>query len=57
MGGDYEELLRSREVVKIFNISVKALWEWRGEGSARLLGFQQASSAIQGARSRGCGGS
>jgi DNA-binding CsgD family transcriptional regulator len=28
MEGDYEELLRPKEVAKIFNISVKTLWEW-----------------------------
>jgi putative resolvase len=27
-----EELLRSRDVAKIFGISVKTLWKWRREG-------------------------
>ena len=37
MGGDYEELLRSREVVKIFNISVKALCEWQRRGLIKAV--------------------
>ncbi len=29
---DYEELLRPKDVAKIFNISVKTLWEWQRKG-------------------------
>ena len=36
------ELLRSRDVAKIFGISVKTLWKWQRRGipeSERLMGF------------------
>jgi len=37
-----EELLRPRDVAKIFGISVKTLWKWQRRGipeSERLMGF------------------
>jgi predicted site-specific integrase-resolvase len=37
MKEDYEELLRPKEVAKIFNISVKTLWEWRKKGIIRAV--------------------
>ncbi|MEM3833562.1 MAG: hypothetical protein QW128_08285 [Thermoprotei archaeon] len=37
MSGDYEELLRPKDVAKIFNISVKTLWEWQRKGFLELL--------------------
>jgi len=35
--GDYEELLRPKEVAKIFNISVKTLWEWQKKGVIKAI--------------------
>ncbi|MEM0327856.1 MAG: hypothetical protein QXN53_04745 [Thermoproteota archaeon] len=40
MSEDYEELLRPKDVAKIFNISFKTLWKWQRRGLLRLLGFQ-----------------
>jgi putative resolvase len=37
MEGDYEELLRPKEVAKIFNISVKTLWEWQRKGLIKAV--------------------
>jgi predicted site-specific integrase-resolvase len=37
MEEDYEELLRSKEVAKIFNISVETLWEWQKKGIIRAV--------------------
>jgi len=37
MSGDYEELLRPKDVAKIFNISVKTLWEWQKRGIIRAV--------------------
>ncbi len=37
MSEDYDELLRPREVAKIFNISVKTLWEWQSRGLIRAV--------------------
>jgi len=37
MEGDYEELLRPKEVAKIFNISVKTLWEWQKKGIIKAI--------------------
>ncbi|MEM1587339.1 MAG: helix-turn-helix domain-containing protein [Candidatus Bathyarchaeia archaeon] len=34
---DYEELLRPKDVAKIFNISVKTLWEWQKRGIIRAV--------------------
>jgi putative resolvase len=33
----YEELLRPKEVAKIFNISVKTLWEWQKKGVIKAV--------------------
>ncbi|MCL7393750.1 MAG: helix-turn-helix domain-containing protein [Thaumarchaeota archaeon] len=33
----YEELLRPKEVAKIFNISVKTLWEWQKKGLIKAV--------------------
>jgi putative resolvase len=33
----YEELLRPKEVAKIFNISVKTLWEWQRKGLIKAV--------------------
>jgi predicted site-specific integrase-resolvase len=35
--GDYEELLRPKEVAKIFNISVKTHWEWQKKGIIKAI--------------------
>ncbi|MEM1658494.1 MAG: helix-turn-helix domain-containing protein [Candidatus Jordarchaeales archaeon] len=37
MSEDYEELLRPKDVAKIFNISVKTLWEWQKRGIIRAV--------------------
>jgi predicted site-specific integrase-resolvase len=37
MEEDYEELLRSKEVTKIFNISMKTLWEWQKKGIIKAV--------------------
>ncbi|MEM2703388.1 MAG: helix-turn-helix domain-containing protein [Candidatus Bathyarchaeia archaeon] len=37
MSRDYEELLRPKDVAKIFNISVKTLWEWQKRGIIRAV--------------------
>jgi putative resolvase len=37
MERDYEELLRPKEVAKIFNISVKTLWEWQKKGIIKAI--------------------
>jgi putative resolvase len=37
MEEDYEELLRPKEVAKIFNISVKTLWEWQKKGIIKAV--------------------
>ena len=37
MEGDYEELLRPKEVAKIFNVSVKTLWEWQRKGMIKAV--------------------
>ena len=37
MERDYEELLRPKEVAKIFNISVKTLWEWQRKGLIKAV--------------------
>jgi len=37
MEGDYEEPLRPKEVAKIFNISVKTLWEWQKKGVIKAI--------------------
>ncbi|MEM3569623.1 MAG: helix-turn-helix domain-containing protein [Candidatus Jordarchaeales archaeon] len=37
MSGDYEELLRPKDVAKIFNISVKTLWEWQRKGIIKAV--------------------
>lgn len=34
---DYEELLRPRDVARIFNISVKTLWEWQRKGIIKAV--------------------
>jgi len=37
MEKDYEELLRPREVAKIFNISMKTLWKWQKKGIIKAV--------------------
>jgi putative resolvase len=37
MEEDYEELLRPREVAKIFNISMKTLWKWQKKGIIKAV--------------------
>ncbi|MEM3806649.1 MAG: helix-turn-helix domain-containing protein [Thermoproteota archaeon] len=37
MSEDYEELLRPKDVAKIFNISVKTLWEWQRKGIIKAI--------------------
>jgi len=37
MPEDYDELLRPGKVAKIFNISVKTLWEWQNRGLIRAV--------------------
>jgi predicted site-specific integrase-resolvase len=37
MEEDYEELLRPKEVAKIFNISVETLWKWQKKGIIRAV--------------------
>jgi DNA invertase Pin-like site-specific DNA recombinase len=45
MEEDYEELLRPREVAKIFNISVETLWKWQKKGIIRAVRLPTVSSA------------
>jgi predicted DNA-binding transcriptional regulator AlpA len=45
MEEDYEELLRPKEVAKIFNISVETLWEWQKKGIIRVVRLPTVSSA------------
>jgi len=33
----YEELLKPRDVAKIFNITTKTLWEWQKKGIIRAV--------------------
>ncbi|MEM3790189.1 MAG: hypothetical protein QW260_03810 [Thermoproteota archaeon] len=37
MSEDYEELLRPKDVTKIFNISVKTLWKWQRKGIVKAI--------------------
>jgi putative resolvase len=37
MEEDYEELLRPKEVAKIFNISMKTLWKWQKKGIIKAV--------------------
>ncbi|MBS7288815.1 MAG: helix-turn-helix domain-containing protein [Candidatus Freyarchaeota archaeon] len=37
MSEDYEELLKPRDVAKIFNITVKTLWEWQRKGIIKAV--------------------
>jgi putative resolvase len=37
MEKDYEELLRPRDVAKIFNITTKTLWEWQKKGIIKAV--------------------
>jgi len=39
MSENYEELLRPRDVAKIFGISVKTLWEWQRKGLIKAVGL------------------
>jgi len=37
MTKDYEELLKPRDVARIFNITTKTLWEWQRKGLIRAV--------------------
>lgn len=37
MSEGYEELLRPKDVARIFNISVKTLWEWQRKGLIKAV--------------------
>jgi predicted site-specific integrase-resolvase len=37
MEEDYEELLRPKEVAKIFSISMKTLWKWQKKGIIKAV--------------------
>lgn len=37
MSRDYDELLKPKDVAKIFNISVKTLWEWQKKGIIKAV--------------------
>jgi predicted site-specific integrase-resolvase len=37
MKEDYEELLKPRDVAKIFNITTKTLWEWQRKGIIKAV--------------------
>lgn len=37
MSEGYEELLKLKDVVRIFNISVKTLWEWQEKGIIKAV--------------------
>lgn len=34
---DYEELLKPKDVARIFNISTKTLWEWQKKGIIKAV--------------------
>ena len=37
MDEEYEELLRPKDVAKVFNISTKTLWEWQKKGIIKAV--------------------
>ncbi|PUA32663.1 MAG: hypothetical protein B9J98_03540 [Candidatus Terraquivivens tikiterensis] len=37
MSENYEELLKPKDVARIFNISTKTLWEWQRKGIIKAV--------------------
>jgi len=37
MSKNYEELLKPKDVARIFNISTKTLWEWQKKGIIKAI--------------------
>jgi len=37
MSKNYEELLKPKDVARIFNISTKTLWEWQRKGIIKAV--------------------
>jgi len=37
MSENYEELLKPKDVARIFNISTKTLWEWQKKGIIKAV--------------------
>ncbi|MEM4446068.1 MAG: helix-turn-helix domain-containing protein [Candidatus Jordarchaeales archaeon] len=57
MSEDYEELLRPKDVAKIFNISVKTLWEWQKRGIIRAVRLPTGKLRYPKSEVEDCGGS
>jgi putative resolvase len=50
-----EELLRPRDVAKIFGISVKTLWKWQKKGIIKAVRLPTGKLRYPKARLKGCG--